>query len=163
MIRAVGPSGPGRGREASPPSPSASPCPRTRIAFHFRRSPSVGKKLYVGNLSYGVTDSDLERMFAPFGTVQSAQVIMDRDTGRSKGFGFVEMGSDAEAQAAITGMGGKEVDGRTLTVNEARPKEGGGGGGGGGRGGYGGGGGGGGRGGYGGGGGGGRGGYGGRR
>jgi RNA recognition motif-containing protein len=89
-------------------------------------------------------------MFEAFGSVQSAQVIMDRDTGRSKGFGFVEMGSDAEAQAAISGMNGKEVDGRALTVNEARPKESGGGGGrggsgGGGRGGYGGGGGGGGR------------------
>jgi RNA recognition motif-containing protein len=114
----------------------------------------VGKKLYVGNLPYSVADSDLEQLFHQFGTVQSAQVIMDRDTGRSKGFGFVEMGSDQEAQAAITGMNGKEIDGRSLTVNEARPKEGGGGGGGG-RGGYGGGGGGGGRGGYGGGGGGG--------
>jgi RNA recognition motif-containing protein len=119
----------------------------------------MGKKLYVGNLAYGVTDSDLEQMFAAHGTVQSAQVIMDRDTGRSKGFGFVEMGSDQEAQTAIAAMNGKEVEGRSLTVNEARPKEGGGGGGG--RGGYGGGGGGG-RGGYGGGGGGGsRGGYGG--
>src|SRR6266436_1111976 len=119
----------------------------------------MGKKLYVGNLAYAVTDSDLEQMFAAHGTVQSAQVIMDRDTGRSKGFGFVEMGSDQEAQAAIAGLNGKESDGRNLTVNEARPKtEGGGGGrggGGGGRGGYGGGGGGGGRGGYGGGGGGG--------
>jgi RNA recognition motif-containing protein len=118
----------------------------------------MGKKLYVGNLAYGITDSDLETMFAPHGTVQSAQVIMDRDTGRSKGFGFVEMGSDQEAQTAIQALNGKEVDGRALTVNEARPKEGGGGGGrgggyGGGRGG--GGGGGGGRGGYGGGGGGG--------
>ena len=119
----------------------------------------MGKKLYVGNLAYSVTDSDLQRMFEPFGSVQSAQVITDRDTGRSKGFGFVEMGSDQEAQAAITGLNGKESDGRALTVNEARPKEGGGGGGGrggsggGGRGGYGGGGGG--RGGYGGGGGGG--------
>src|SRR4051812_23045732 len=118
----------------------------------------MGRKLYVGNLTYGVTDSALEQMFAAHGTVQSAQVIMDRDTGRSKGFGFVEMGSDQEAQAAIAALNGKEVDGRTLTVNEARPKtEGGGGrgggGGGGGRGGYGGGGGG--RGGYGGGGGGG--------
>src|SRR5512145_1825595 len=83
----------------------------------------MGKKLYVGNLPYSVHDGDLEQMFRPFGTVQSAQVIMDRDTGRSKGFGFVEMGSDAEAQAAITGMGGKEVDGRNLTVNEARPRE----------------------------------------
>ena len=103
----------------------------------------MGKKLYVGNLDYGVTDSDLERMFAAHGTVESAQVIMDRDTGRSKGFGFVEMKTDQEAQAAITAMNGKEVDGRSLTVNEARPKtEGGGGrgGSGGGRGGYGGGG-----------------------
>ena len=106
----------------------------------------MGKKLYVGNLAYSVADSDLEQMFAAHGTVQSAQVIMDRDTGRSKGFGFVEMGSDQEAQAAIAAMNGKEVEGRSLTVNEARPKEGGGG-----RGGYGGGGGGGGRGGYGGG------------
>jgi|SRR6516165_6497343 RNA recognition motif-containing protein len=102
----------------------------------------MGKKLYVGNLSYGVTDSDLQQMFAAHGTVQSAQVIMDRDTGRSKGFGFVEMGSDQEAQAAIAALNGKEHEGRSLTVNEARPKtEGGGGrgGGGGGRGGYGGG------------------------
>src|SRR3979411_1865302 len=103
----------------------------------------MGRKLYVGNLTYGVTDADLQRMFEAHGTVQSAQVIMDRDTGRSKGFGFVEMGSDAEAQAAIAALNGKEVDGRSLTVNEARPKtEGGGrgGSGGGGRGGYGGGG-----------------------
>jgi RNA recognition motif-containing protein len=115
----------------------------------------MGSKLYVGNLAYGITDSDLERIFGEHGTVQSAQVIMDRDTGRSKGFGFVEMGADAEAQAAITALNGTEVEGRTLTVNEARPKtEGGGGGARGGRGGYGGGGGGG-RGGYGGGGGGG--------
>src|SRR5579884_638856 len=112
----------------------------------------MGKKLYVGNLTYDVTDSALEQLFAAHGTVQSAQVIMDRDTGRSKGFGFVEMGSDQEAQAAIAGMNGKEIEGRALTVNEARPKEGGGGGGGG-RGGYGGGRGGGGGGGYGGGGG----------
>jgi len=117
----------------------------------------MGKKLYVGNLAYGVSDSDLQQMFEAHGTVESAQVIMDRDTGRSKGFGFVEMRSDQEAQAAIAALSGKEVDGRALTVNEARPKtEGGGrGGSGGGRGGYGGGGGGGGRGGYGGGGGGG--------
>ena len=113
----------------------------------------MGKKLYVGNLAYGVTDADLQRLFEVHGTVQSAQVIMDRDTGRSKGFGFVEMGSDQEAQAAIQALSGKEVDGRALTVNEARPKTEGGRGGGGGRGGYGGGGGG--RGGYGGGGGGG--------
>src|SRR5437879_7905520 len=103
----------------------------------------MGKKLYVGNLTYEVSDSDLSTMFAPHGTVESAQVIMDRDTGRSKGFGFVEMKTDQEAQAAITALNGKEVNGRALTVNEARPKtEGGGGrsGGGGGRGGYGGGG-----------------------
>ncbi len=91
----------------------------------------MGKKLYVGNLTYGVTDSQLEQMFAAHGTVQSAQVIMDRDTGRSKGFGFVEMGSDQEAQAAIAAMNGKEVDGRSLTVNEAKPREDRGGGGGG--------------------------------
>jgi len=103
----------------------------------------MGKKLYVGNLSYDVDSSALEAMFTEFGTVQSAQVITDRDTGRSKGFGFVEMGSDAEAQAAIAGMNGKQMGGRSLTVNEARPKEdrgGRGGSGGGGRGGYGGGG-----------------------
>ena len=96
----------------------------------------MAKKLYVGNLPYGVTDSDLQQMFEPHGTVQSAQVIMDRDTGRSKGFGFIEMSSDSEATAAISAMHGKEVDGRALTVNEARPREdrGGGGGGGGGRG-----------------------------
>src|SRR6267378_4015725 len=114
----------------------------------------MGKKLYVGNLNYGVTDSDLAKMFEPHGSVESAQVIMDRDTGRSKGFGFVEMKSDQEAQAAIAAMNGKDAGGRALVVNEARPKtEGGGrgghgGGGGGGRGGYGGGGGGRGRGGY---------------
>src|SRR5712691_8891933 len=118
----------------------------------------MGKKLYVGNLGYGVTDADLLKMFEPHGTVESAQVIMDRDTGRSKGFGFVEMGSDQEAQAAITALNGQDNGGRALTVNEAKPREDRGGGGGG-RGGYGGGGGG--RGGYGGGGGGGRGGYGG--
>src|SRR5437588_12882971 len=82
----------------------------------------MGKKLYVGNLTYGVTDSTLEQMFQPHGTVQSAQVIMDRDTGRSKGFGFVEMSSDQEAQAAIAALNGKEVEGRALTVNEARPR-----------------------------------------
>ncbi len=109
----------------------------------------MGKKLYVGNLAYGIDDAALEGLFTPHGTVQSAQVIMDRDTGRSKGFGFVEMGSDQEAQAAIQALNGQMVEGRALTVNEARPKtEGGRGGGGGGRGGYGGGGGGGGRGGY---------------
>ena len=83
----------------------------------------MGKKLYVGNLAYGVTDADLQRLFEAHGTVQSAQVIMDRDTGRSKGFGFVEMGSDAEAQAAIQALSGKEVDGRALTVNEAQSQD----------------------------------------
>jgi RNA recognition motif-containing protein len=83
----------------------------------------MGKKLYVGNLTYGVTDSTLAQLFEGHGTVQSAQVIMDRDTGRSKGFGFVEMGSDAEAQAAIQALNGKEVEGRALTVNEAKPRE----------------------------------------
>jgi len=124
----------------------------------------VAKKLYVGNLTYNVNESDLEAIFSPHGTVQSAQVIIDRDTNRSKGFGFVEMGSDAEAQAAVQALDGQEHDGRRLTVNEAKPREprsggGGYGGGGGGGGGYGGGGGGrsgGGGGGYGGGGGGGR-------
>jgi RNA recognition motif-containing protein len=124
----------------------------------------VGKKLYVGNLTYGVSDSILEQLFSQFGTVQSAQVIQDRATGRSKGFGFVEMDTEAQAQAAIDGLHDQEHDGRRLTVNEAKPREdrggggGYGGGGGGGRGGRGGGGGGygGGGGGYGGGGGGGR-------
>jgi len=117
----------------------------------------MGKKLYVGNLSYTVDSSELEQLFGPHGQVVSAQIINDRDTGRSKGFGFVEMSSDAEAQAAIAALNGQQHEGRALTVNEARPREErGGGGGGGGRGGFGGGGGGGGgRGGYGGGGGGG--------
>jgi RNA recognition motif-containing protein len=106
----------------------------------------MGNKLYVGNLSYAIDDSALQQLFAPYGTVSSAKVITDRDTGRSKGFGFVEMGSDQEAQAAITAMNAKEIEGRALTVNEARPKPEGGGGGRGGRsGGFGGGGGGGGR------------------
>jgi cold-inducible RNA-binding protein len=83
----------------------------------------VAKKLYVGNLSYETTDSDLQTLFGPHGTVQSAQVIMDRDAGRSKGFGFVEMNSDQEATAAITALNGKDVNGRALTVNEARPRE----------------------------------------
>jgi cold-inducible RNA-binding protein len=113
------------------------------VSFSFWSS-IVGKKLYVGNLTYNVNESDLEALFTPFGTVQSAQVIVDRDTNRSKGFGFVEMGSDAEAQAAIQGLNGRDHDGRNLTVNEAKPREdrggGGGGRGGGGRGGYGGGG-----------------------
>ena len=116
----------------------------------------MGKKLYVGNLSYTVDSSELEQLFSQHGQVVSAQIINDRDTGRSKGFGFVEMANDDEAEAAIAALNGQEHGGRALTVNEARPREDrGGGGGGGGRGGYGGGGGGGGRGGYGGGGGGG--------
>jgi RNA recognition motif-containing protein len=110
----------------------------------------MAKKLYVGNLGYGVTDSELSQLFEAHGTVESAQVIMDRDTGRSKGFGFVEMKTDQEAQAAIAALNGQDHGGRQLTVNEARPRTegggggrggfGGGGGGGGGRGGYGGGG-----------------------
>jgi hypothetical protein len=102
---------------------------------------AVGKKLYVGNLSYEVTNASLEELFSQFGTVRSAQVIQDRDTGRSKGFGFVEMADDNAANAAIQGLNEKEHNGRPLAVNEARPREdrprGGGGGGGGGRGGYG--------------------------
>jgi RNA recognition motif-containing protein len=98
----------------------------------------MGKKLYVGNLAYSVTSESLEQMFLEFGAVTRAQVIQDRDTGRSKGFGFVEMQADDAAQRAISGMHEKQVDGRPLTVNEAKPRESGGGGGG--RGGYGGGG-----------------------
>src|ERR1044072_5467689 len=105
----------------------------------------MGKKLYVGNLSYNVTSSDLEQLFGQHGQVSSAQIINDRDTGRSKGFGFVEMSNDAEADAAITALNGQQHNGRALTVNEARPREergprsgGGGGYGGGGGGGYGG-------------------------
>ncbi|GMU84152.1 MAG: hypothetical protein AMXMBFR47_40220 [Planctomycetota bacterium] len=114
----------------------------------------MGTRLYVGNLPYSVSDGELQEMFAAHGSVRSAQVVMDRETGRSKGYGFVEMGSEEEAQAAINNLNGKAINGRALTVNEARPREPrAGGGGGGGRGGYGGGGGG--RGGYGGGGGGG--------
>ncbi|GAB1388583.1 MAG: hypothetical protein AMXMBFR78_03640 [Rubrivivax sp.] len=104
----------------------------------------MGNKLYVGNLAYSVRDESLQQAFSQYGHVASAKVMMDRDTGRSKGFGFVEMGSDAEAQAAINGMNGQPLEGRAIVVNEARPREdrpgGGYGGGGGGRGGYGGGG-----------------------
>ncbi len=107
----------------------------------------MGNKLYVGNLPYSVRDSDLEQAFGEFGAVTSAKVMMERDTGRSKGFGFVEMASDAEAQSAINGMNGQSLGGRSVVVNEARPMEArpprsggfGGGGGGGGGGGYGGG------------------------
>jgi RNA recognition motif-containing protein len=83
----------------------------------------VGKKLYVGNLSYSVDNAQLEEMFSKYGNVRSAEVIQDRDTGRSKGFGFVEMGDDNAAREATEGLNGREVDGRSLTVNEARPKE----------------------------------------
>lgn len=83
----------------------------------------MGKKLYVGNLSYDVDSSSLEQMFTPHGTVSSAQIITDRDTGRSKGFGFVEMSSDGEATAAIAQLNGKDCGGRALTVNEAKPRE----------------------------------------
>ncbi|MDD2486344.1 MAG: RNA-binding protein [bacterium] len=80
------------------------------------------KRLYVGNLAYGVDNTELENLFRPYGTVKSATIITDRDTGRSKGFGFVEMSSDAEAEAAIKDLNGKEASGRVLTVNEARPR-----------------------------------------
>jgi RNA recognition motif-containing protein len=108
----------------------------------------MGKKLYVGNLSYSVDNAGLSQLFTPYGTIVTADVIMDRESGRSKGFGFVEMSTDEEAQAAINGLNGQEYDGRALTVNEAKPRPeggsrggfGGGGGGGRGRGGFGGGG-----------------------
>ncbi|MBS0444675.1 MAG: RNA-binding protein [Proteobacteria bacterium] len=83
----------------------------------------MGNKLYVGNLSYSVRDDELLQAFSPYGTVTSAKVMMDRETGRSKGFGFVEMGSDAEAQSAINAMNGQPLDGRAIVVNEARPRE----------------------------------------
>jgi RNA recognition motif-containing protein len=83
----------------------------------------LAKKLYVGNLTYNVTETDLEALFTPYGTVQSAQLIVDRDTNRSKGFAFVEMSKDAEAQAAIEGLNGRNHDGRNITVNEAKPRE----------------------------------------
>jgi RNA recognition motif-containing protein len=82
----------------------------------------MGKRLYVGNLSYDMTDAELQQVFAAHGTVERAEVVMDRDTGQSRGFGFVEMSSDNEAAAAIQALNGNEVDGRALTVNEARPK-----------------------------------------
>lgn len=83
----------------------------------------MGNKLYVGNLAYSIRDNDLEQAFSQFGGVNSAKVMMERDTGRSKGFGFVEMGSDAEAQAAINAMNGQPLGGRNIVVNEARPME----------------------------------------
>jgi hypothetical protein len=94
-----------------------------RFVNVFLRSPFMGNKLYVGNLPYSVRDGDLEQAFGQFGSVTSAKVMMERDTGRSKGFGFVEMGSDAEAQAAINGMNGQPLGGRSVVVNEARPME----------------------------------------
>jgi RNA recognition motif-containing protein len=97
----------------------------------------MSKKLYVGNLGYSVNDKDLQQLFEPHGTVESVQVILDRDSGRSKGFGFVEMKTEQEAQAAIAALNGQEVGGRALTVNEAKPRTEGGRGGSGGRGGYG--------------------------
>jgi RNA recognition motif-containing protein len=102
----------------------------------------MGRKIYVGNLPFSVNDSSLQNMFSPYGTVDSAKIIIDRDSGRSKGFGFVEMSTDQAAQEAISKLNGTEIDGRAITVNEARPQEprSGGGGGGGGRGGFGGGG-----------------------
>ena len=83
----------------------------------------MGNKLYVGNLAYSVRDESLQQAFSQYGTVTSAKVMMDRETGRSKGFGFVEMGTDAEAQAAINGMNGQALEGRAIVVNEARPRE----------------------------------------
>jgi cold-inducible RNA-binding protein len=132
------------GKGFAPMSHAPSRWAEPSVLMPFFWSLAMGKKLYVGNLGYGVTDSDLSTMFGAHGTVESAQIIMDRDTGRSKGFGFVEMKTDQEAQAAIAALNGQDSGGRTITVNEARPKteggRGGGGGGGGGRGGYGGGG-----------------------
>jgi cold-inducible RNA-binding protein len=94
-----------------------------RVLSLFEESFFMGNKLYVGNLPYSFRDEDLQQAFAAHGTVSSAKVMMERDTGRSKGFGFVEMGSDAEAQAAINGMNGQQYGGRGLVVNEARPME----------------------------------------
>lgn len=91
--------------------------------FVFLPEALMSAKLYVGNFSYATTDANLTEMFSPYGTVRSALVINDRETGRSKGFGFVEMQNDGEAQAAIAGLNGNAVDGRSLTVNEAKPKE----------------------------------------
>jgi RNA recognition motif-containing protein len=121
------------------------PClvPKWAAASSHTAELRLSRKLYVGNLTYNITATDLESLFGAYGQVQSAQVIVDRDTNRSKGFAFVEMGSDAEAQAAIDALNGHNYDGRNLTVNEAKPREprsGGGGYGGGGGGGYGGGG-----------------------
>src|SRR5215217_2183990 len=119
---------------------SLGPKSKARAGCPNSKENQMGKKLYVGNLSYDVDSSALESLFTPHGSVTSAQIINDRDTGRSKGFGFVEMSSDAEATAAIGALNGQDNGGRPLTVNEAKPREDRGGGGGGGRGGFGGGG-----------------------
>src|SRR5690606_18181648 len=97
--------------------------PLALVQCFSEESLSMGNKLYVGNLPYQVRDSDLEQAFSQFGAVTSAKVMMERETGRSKGFGFVEMGSDAEAQSAIEGMNGSSLGGRSIVVNEARPME----------------------------------------
>jgi cold-inducible RNA-binding protein len=99
------------------------PGKQLRVNDSMRECALVSKKLYVGNLTYNVKESDLEELFSSFGAVQSAQVIVDRDTNRSKGFAFVEMSNDSEAQAAIEGLNGRDYDGRNLTVNEAKPRE----------------------------------------
>lgn len=120
---------PGRGHVSVPLMVSLTKPSFPRVARFIQtavallKDPKMGKKLYVGNLSYSVNDQSLNQNFSDFGTVSSAKVMMDRDSGRSKGFGFVEMSSDAEAQAAISGMNGKSVDGRDMVVNEARPME----------------------------------------
>jgi cold-inducible RNA-binding protein len=106
-----------------PTSPPPAPDFFKRGGHLSLKGPIMGKKLYVGNLSYSVNDSSLQQAFSEFGSVQSAKVMTDRDSGRSKGFGFVEMSSDAEAQAAIAGMNGQNLDGRDAVVNEARPME----------------------------------------
>jgi cold-inducible RNA-binding protein len=96
---------------------------KPRVVAQTFRSSHLGRKLYVGNLTYNATDADLETLFSHYGPVQSAQVIMDRETGRSKGFGFVEMENESDAMAAIEGLKEHEYDGRRLTVNEAKPRE----------------------------------------
>jgi len=93
------------------------------VTLYFERGSLVGNKLYVGNLAYSVRDQELTEAFSQFGAVNSAKVMMDRETGRSKGFGFVEMSSDAEAQAAVNGLNGQSLAGRAIVVNEARPRE----------------------------------------
>lgn len=103
--------------------PLAAPDPEVERPAAFLKGPTVGNKLYVGNLSYSVRDEHLQQQFAEFGNITSAKVMMDRDSGRSKGFGFVEMATADEAQAAIKGLNGMSVDGRSIVVNISRPKE----------------------------------------